>query len=63
MKKEKKNPKAILPKGFKDNDEVTISVRKKVSKTIEEVCQNFGFRELKRRVPKGQVEGSHLFGN
>ena len=46
MKKEKKNPKAILPKGFKDNDEVTISVRKKVSKTIEEVCQNFGFREL-----------------
>ena len=46
MKKEQKNPKAVLPKGFKDNDEITISVRKKVSKTIEEVCQNFGFREL-----------------
>ena len=46
MKKEQKNPKAILPKGFKDDDEITISVRKKVSKTIEEVCQNFGFREL-----------------
>ena len=46
MKKDQKNPKAILPKGFKDNDEITISIRKKVSKTIEEVCQNFGFREL-----------------
>ena len=48
MKKDQKNPKAILPKGFKDNDEITISIRKKVSKTIEEVCQNFGFREIGR---------------
>jgi len=26
MNKEKKNPKAILPKGFKDNDEIFFSV-------------------------------------
>ena len=46
MKKEKINQKGVLPKGFKDNDEISIRFRKKVSKTIEEVCQNFGFREL-----------------
>ena len=32
MKKEQKNPKAVLPKGFKDNDEITIGVRKKFRK-------------------------------
>ena len=46
MSKIKNNPKAILPKGFKDSDIEILNLRKKVSKIIEKECLKYGFIEL-----------------
>ena len=46
MNKEKKKPKAILPKGFKDNVQELLDLRNTVTETIREECQKFGFTEL-----------------
>ena len=41
MSKIKNNPKAILPKGFKDSDIEILNLRKKVSKIIEKECLKY----------------------
>ena len=46
MSKNKYNPKAILPKGFKDSDIEILNLRKRVTKIIENECQKYGFNEL-----------------
>ena len=46
MNKEIKKPKAILPKGFKDNVQELIDLRNTVTETIRAECQKFGFTEL-----------------
>ena len=46
MNKEIKNPKAILPKGFKDSVQELIDLRNTVTETIRAECQKFGFAEL-----------------
>ena len=46
MDKEIKKPKAILPKGFKDNVQELIDLRNTVTETIRAECQKFGFTEL-----------------
>ncbi len=46
MDKEIKKPKAILPKGFKDNVQELIDLRNTVTETIRTECQKFGFTEL-----------------
>ncbi len=46
MEKDNKKPKAILPKGFKDNIQEFIDLRNTVTETIRAVCQKFGFTEL-----------------
>ena len=46
MNKEIKKPKAILPKGFKDNVQELIDLRNTVTETIRAECQKFGFAEL-----------------
>ncbi len=46
MDKEIKKPKAILPKGFKDNVQELIDLRNTVTETIRAECQKFGFIEL-----------------
>jgi len=46
MKTENKKPKAILPKGFKDNIQELIDLRNTVTETIRAECQKFGFSEL-----------------
>jgi len=46
MNKEIKKPKAILPKGFKDNVQELINLRNTVTETIRAECQKFGFTEL-----------------
>ena len=46
MDKENKKPKAILPRGFKDNIQELINLRNTVTETIRVECQKFGFTEL-----------------
>ena len=46
MSKNKNNPKAVLPKGFKDSDIEILNLRKRVTKIIENECQKYGFNEL-----------------
>ena len=46
MDKEIKKPKAILPKGFKDNVQELINLRNTVTETIRAECKKFGFTEL-----------------
>ena len=46
MDKEIKKPKAILPKGFKDNVQELIDLRNTVTETIRAECKKFGFTEL-----------------
>ena len=46
MTKNNNKPKAILPRGFKDNEKQLLTLRKIVTEVIEEECQKFGFVEL-----------------
>ena len=47
MDKEIKKPKAILPKGFKDNVQELIDLRNTVTETIRAECQNLDLLNLR----------------